>query len=67
MAQPTKKQLVGVKTGSYRARGKNYRAARYSFRQLKAFGIWADRTDLKDPVQFTAQLRARMEHGNDSR
>jgi hypothetical protein len=38
-----------------------------SFRDLKAFGLWADRTDLKDTVQFTKELRIRMEHGNDAR
>ena len=38
-----------------------------SFRDLRAFGIWAERTDLKDPVQFTSQLRRRMEHGHDTR
>ena len=38
-----------------------------SFRDLKAFGLWADRTDLKDPVQFTKDLRARMEQGTDGR
>ena len=38
-----------------------------SFRDLKAFGLWADRTDVKDPVQFTKQLRTRMEHGSDGR
>jgi hypothetical protein len=32
-----------------------------SFRKLKAFGLWADRRDLTDPIQFTRQLRARME------
>ena len=40
---------------------------RESFRDLKAFGLWADRTDLKDTVQFTKELRIRMEHGNDAR
>lgn len=38
-----------------------------SFRHLKAFGLWADRTDLKDPVEFTKELRTRMEHGSDGR
>jgi hypothetical protein len=32
-----------------------------SFRDLKAFGMWRNRADLKDPVQFTHELRARME------
>jgi hypothetical protein len=32
-----------------------------SFRDLKAFGLWRNRTDLKDPAQFTNELRARME------
>jgi hypothetical protein len=40
---------------------------RSSLRDLKAFGIWAERTDLKDPVQFTRRLRARMEQGDDAR
>jgi hypothetical protein len=38
-----------------------------SFRDLKAFGLWADRKDLKDPIQFTRRLRARMEQGADAR
>jgi len=38
-----------------------------SFRHLKAFGIWADRDNVKDPVQFTDELRARMERGSDAR
>jgi hypothetical protein len=32
-----------------------------SFRDLKAFGMWRNRTDLEDPVQFTNELRARIE------
>ena len=35
---------------------------RHSFRDLKAFGIWSDRDDVKDPVAFAKQLRSRMEH-----
>ena len=38
-----------------------------SLRELKAFGLWADRAEVKDPVQFTNALRTRMEHGNDAR
>jgi hypothetical protein len=38
-----------------------------SFRALKAFGLWAHRGDLKDPVQFTKELRARLERGDDAR
>jgi len=40
--------------------------ARTSFRDLKAFGLWKDRTDLKDAVHFTKQLRSRMEQGHDA-
>lgn len=40
---------------------------RSSFRDLKAFGIWVDRTEAKNPVEFTSQLRTRMERGNDAR
>jgi hypothetical protein len=40
---------------------------RESFRDLKAFGLWADRKDLKDAIRFTSQLRARMEQGADAR
>jgi hypothetical protein len=40
---------------------------RVSFRELKAFGMWRDRADLKDPVQFTIDLRARMERPIDAR
>jgi len=38
---------------------------RRSFRELTAFGIWADRSDNEDPVLFTKELRARMECGRD--
>ena len=38
-----------------------------SFRELKAFGMWRNRADLKDPVQFTNELRARMERPIDAR
>ena len=38
-----------------------------SFRDLKAFGMWRNRTDLKDPVQFTNELRAQMERPIDAR
>jgi hypothetical protein len=38
-----------------------------SFRDLKAFGMWRNRADLKDPVQFTIELRARMEQPIDAR
>ncbi len=38
-----------------------------SFRELKAFGMWRNRADLKDPVQFTIELRARMERPIDAR
>jgi hypothetical protein len=37
------------------------------FRRLKSFGLWADRADVKDPVQFTKAIRSGMEHGNDGR
>jgi hypothetical protein len=42
-------------------------ADRGSFRDLKAFGLWADRDDVKDSVAFVKLLRSRMEHGNDSK
>ena len=35
-----------------------------SFRKLAAFGLWANRDDMADPVQFTSKLRKRMEHGD---
>jgi hypothetical protein len=38
-----------------------------SFRDLKAFGMWRHRADLKDPVQFTNELRAQMERPIDAR
>ena len=38
-----------------------------SFRDLKAFGMWRNRADLKDAVQFTNELRARMERPIDAR
>jgi hypothetical protein len=37
-----------------------------SFRHLKAFGLWAHRADVTDPVQFTKRIRTRMEHGKDA-
>ena len=38
-----------------------------SLRELKAFGLWADRTDATDPVQFTKAVRTRMERGDDAK
>ena len=38
-----------------------------SFRELSAFGLWADRAEVKDPIQFTKKIRTRMEHGADAR
>ena len=38
-----------------------------SFRELKAFGMWRNQAELKDPVQFTNGLRARMERPIDAR
>jgi hypothetical protein len=38
-----------------------------SFRELKAFGMWRNRADLTDPVQFTNEVRARMERPIDAR
>lgn len=35
-----------------------------SFRTLAAFGLWANRDDVENPVLFTSRLRRRMEHGN---
>src|SRR5262249_22966089 len=37
-----------------------------SFRDLKAFGMWRNRADLKEPVRFTNELRARMERPIDA-
>ena len=41
--------------------------SRRSLRELKAFGLWADRLDLHDAVRFTKELRSHMEHGHDAR
>lgn len=38
-----------------------------SFRDLGAFGMWRNRADLKDPIQFTDELRTRMERTLDAR
>lgn len=38
-----------------------------SFRDLKAFGMWRNRAELNDPVQFTNELRARLERPIDAR
>lgn len=43
--------------------GRNGKAK--SFRKLKAFGLWADRSDVKDPVEFAKALRRKMEQGRD--
>lgn len=40
---------------------------RTSFRDLKAFGLWRNRAELNDPVQFTNELRARLEQPIDAR
>lgn len=61
--QPTKgkhRRVVG-RSGAHRTGKKR------SFRDLKAFGIWSDRRDLKDSVHFTSDLRARMERSIDAR
>ncbi len=61
--------LTAITRFQRRARKKPARAsrARKSFRRLTAFGIWANRTDTSEPVRFTAQLRRRMERGEDSK
>ena len=41
--------------------GRSLAEKKASFRDLKAFGMWRNRADLEDPVQFTNELRARME------
>jgi hypothetical protein len=38
-----------------------------SFRTLRAFGIWSNRAEIKDPVHFTTQLRRRMERGEENK
>jgi hypothetical protein len=38
-----------------------------SVRDLKAFGMWRNRADLKDPVQFPSELRGRMARQIDAR
>ena len=48
-------------------RAKPAKKKRRSFRELKSFGLWADRTDVENPVEFTRQLRSRMERANDGR
>lgn len=40
---------------------------RFSFRGLKAFGMWRNRQDLKDPIRFTYEIRARLEQPIDAR
>lgn len=40
---------------------------RTSFRDLKAFGMWRNRAELNDPVQFTNELRARLERPIDAK
>lgn len=37
-----------------------------SFRHLAAFGLWADRADTKDPIEFAKNLRRKMEQGSDA-
>lgn len=57
-----------VKKGMGAARTKRPRRSHgrkvKSFRKLAAFGLWADRDDIADPVLFTSKLRKRMEHGD---
>src|SRR5262245_52284724 len=43
------------------------KASKGSFRDLKSFGLWAGRADVADPIQFTKDVRSRMERGNDAR
>jgi hypothetical protein len=60
--QAKKEKLVRVVDRS-RAQRSGKKA---SFRDLKAFGMWRHRADLKDAVQFTNELRARMERSIDA-
>jgi hypothetical protein len=55
--QTAKGKLVrAIRRSRAEGNGKNA-----SFRDLRAFAMWRNRADLKDPVQFTNELRARME------
>lgn len=56
-----------TKTSSARSRAKPAKKKQRSFRELKSFGLWARRREVENPVEFTNQLRARMEHVNDGR
>ena len=38
-----------------------------SFRNLRAFGMWRNRSDLTDPILFAVSLRRLMERGQDGK
>lgn len=62
--------MSGAKTKTASAPSRRAKSAKKkgrSFRELKSFGLWADRRDVENPVEFTKQLRSRMEHANDGR
>ena len=62
--------MSGTKTRTSSAlsrRAKPVKKKRRSFRELKCFGLWANRTDVENPVEFTKQLRSQMERANDGR
>jgi hypothetical protein len=58
---------TNTKAASARSRAKPAKKKQRSFRELKSFGLWADRRDVENPVEFTNQLRARMEHASNGR
>lgn len=62
MHSKTRKRLK--QSGKKKSAGGNGKPS--SFRRLAAFGLWADRVDVKDPVKFTQDLRRKMEQGSDA-
>ena len=50
-----------VKTKRKRKEKPTRTGKKRSFRELKAFGLWADRADVKEPVEFTKKIRSQME------
>jgi len=51
--------------GSRRVRPRSMGRSGKSFGALRAFGMWSSRPEVSDPVNFTTQLRRRLERGEE--
>jgi hypothetical protein len=51
------------RTRKMKKKGRIFGDKSRSLRDLKAFGLWKDRGDVANPVEFTEAIRKRMEQG----